>query len=361
MSNVIPETRIIQGERLDRPMNHSATQRRAVGTATDESERHTPVVLMGMPRSGTTWIGKILDSSPRTLYRHEPDSYGRLNALPLAPRVSDWREHAEDVSTFFASVAGARDTKIAGSAPVFSKDYQHALQALWNTAAVFGTKGLTRFMGEMQVPLWLPRGNPDGYRLVVKSIESLPRSGVIARALPHARLILLLRNPYGFIASMLRGKSQGLFSDSGSIGEDLKLLGLLVEADEEGHDITLEALGDATPAQRLAWQWVLSNDKALRDTEACDNVAAIRYEDVCADPLGATERLFAACDLPLTEQTRRFIRSSTGGHRDRYYSVYKDPLKAANAWRSELSSDVVDSIRPILARSRAGSLYADDL
>jgi len=342
-------------------MIRSGSQDPATSTITEPPQSNAPLVLLGMPRSGTTWIGKILDSSPRTLYRHEPDSYGRLNALPLAPRVSHWRKHAEDVSEFFAGASGVRDTKIAASAPVFSKDYQHALQTLWNAAATFGTKGLTRVMGEMQVPLWLPRSGQARYRLVVKSIESLARSGVIARALPHARLILLLRNPYGFIASMLRGKSQGLFADSGSIGEDLKLLDLLVEADEAGHDVTMETLSEATPAQRLAWQWVLSNDKALRDTDGRDNVTVIRYEDICADPMGATERLFAICDLPLTEQTRRFIRSSTGGHRERYYSVYKDPLKAANAWRAELPPELRESLRPILAQSRAAALYADDL
>ncbi len=41
------------------------------------------VLVFGMPRSGTTWLGKIFDSHPETLYRHEPDAWGRLNAMPL--------------------------------------------------------------------------------------------------------------------------------------------------------------------------------------------------------------------------------------------------------------------------------------
>ena len=45
--------------------------------------RHPLVLLFGMPRSGTTWIGKIFDSYPDTVYRHETDSSGRLNAVPL--------------------------------------------------------------------------------------------------------------------------------------------------------------------------------------------------------------------------------------------------------------------------------------
>ena len=47
-----------------------------------------PILAIGMPRSGTTWIGKILDSHPRTLYRHEPDTWRRLDTIPLFPAPS---------------------------------------------------------------------------------------------------------------------------------------------------------------------------------------------------------------------------------------------------------------------------------
>lgn len=29
------------------------------------------ILLFGLPRSGTTWLGKLFDSHPDTLYRHE--------------------------------------------------------------------------------------------------------------------------------------------------------------------------------------------------------------------------------------------------------------------------------------------------
>jgi hypothetical protein len=36
---------------------------------------HHGILVFGLPRSGTTWLGKIFDSHPETLYRHEPDSW----------------------------------------------------------------------------------------------------------------------------------------------------------------------------------------------------------------------------------------------------------------------------------------------
>jgi hypothetical protein len=32
------------------------------------------LLVVGAPRSGTTWLGKILDSHPHVVYRHEPNS-----------------------------------------------------------------------------------------------------------------------------------------------------------------------------------------------------------------------------------------------------------------------------------------------
>lgn len=322
---------------------------------------YRPILLLGMPRSGTTWLGKIFDSHPGTLYRHEPDSYGRMNFLPLAPSVEEAPARAAEVQAFFEGMAGVRDTKIAASSPIFAKSYLNGVQMAWNRLAMSGAKALTRFTGELRAPLWLPQGADPGYRLVAKSIESVARAGLLARALPEARIIILLRHPCGFVASMLRGKRQHLFADSASIGEDLSLLERLWKATGLHYSATPEGLEAATPAQRLGWQWVLANDKALADTEGRANVTVVRYEDVCTDPHGATERLFGFCDLRCTEQTRRFIDRSTGAHRSRYYSVYKDPVRAANAWRDELDADTLATLRPILAESRAARHFEAEL
>jgi hypothetical protein len=42
------------------------------------------VIILGLPRSGTTWISKILDSHPAVVYRHEPDSVKKLRNVPRA-------------------------------------------------------------------------------------------------------------------------------------------------------------------------------------------------------------------------------------------------------------------------------------
>ena len=44
----------------------------------------------------------------------------------------------------------------------------------------------------------------------------------------------------------------------------------------------------------------------------------------------------------------------------RYYSVVKDPLKAATKWKDELSPADIERIRSVVAKTQPGGLYHDD-
>ena len=82
------------------------------------------ILLFGMPRSGTTWLGKVFDSHPRTLYRHEPDSFGTLDAMPLFPELADAGQYQALIRDFVAALPATRSARVTGKLPLFPKDYQ---------------------------------------------------------------------------------------------------------------------------------------------------------------------------------------------------------------------------------------------
>lgn len=41
------------------------------------------ILILGSPRSGTTWLAAIFDSHEDILYRHEPDIVVRQPLLPI--------------------------------------------------------------------------------------------------------------------------------------------------------------------------------------------------------------------------------------------------------------------------------------
>src|SRR5918999_996008 len=81
-------------------------------------------LLCGMPRSGTTWIGKIFDSHPDTLYRHEPDSASdEIKSIPLVASPSNAERYREVLSAFIEGLPHLKTARSAGSLPLFPKRY----------------------------------------------------------------------------------------------------------------------------------------------------------------------------------------------------------------------------------------------
>jgi hypothetical protein len=37
--------------------------------------RESLILILGLPRSGTSWLGKVFDSHPDVAYLHEPDKH----------------------------------------------------------------------------------------------------------------------------------------------------------------------------------------------------------------------------------------------------------------------------------------------
>jgi hypothetical protein len=321
------------------------------------------VLVLGMPRSGTTWVGKLFDSHPDTLYRHEPDSVQRLS-LPLYPEKQSALNYRTELQQFLATLPGMRHPKVVGKQPLFPKAYMSG-QAL---AAYRASVALAKAAGRVRQAFpCLYRPTASGFDrtcLIWKSIESSGRLGVLADALPEARFIHVMRHPAGCVASRLRGEAAGRFDDAKPSADDLwRFKVLLATPTGRRHGLTLAQVERLSPEERLAWRWVLGHEKIFADIEGCNRVLTIRYEDVCTDPVGLTRRMFGFTGLEWSPQTEAFVRASTETTErpsdTDYYSVFKPPKASAERWRSELAPDVVRRILAILRRSDLSNLYAE--
>lgn len=317
-----------------------------------------PILLFGMPRSGTTWIGKIFDSHPETLYRHEPDSWGRLNFLPLMAPLDQVDTYASGIRDFFGRLPYMNLTKVVASTPIFPKKYYSPLRYQLFRFNVFAAKALAKMAGEQPAPSWIRSEDIQHIRVVWKSIESLGRLGVIERALQPCFGIHITRHPCGYVASVLRGELQQRFTSDTSASEDLELLALCLNtATAHKHGLNMELLRSLHPVERLAWRWVLYNAKAMADIAGEPSCMSLRYEDLCRDPVGVAKKLFEFTNLSWNHQTERFVSQSTAKDVGRYYSVVKDPMKAATKWKNELSASDIDRIYAVIAQTHLSELY----
>jgi hypothetical protein len=324
--------------------------------------KHSQILLCGMPRSGTTWIGKIFDSHPATLYRHEPVSGGRLNEIPMFPDVNDVEVYRAVVEDFVAQLPGMRSAKATVKLPLLPKQYYSPVQFLLRKGMVYGAKIVPGFFGEVAVPDVVNYDTLPGLSVVWKSIESVGRLGLVARILAPANAILIVRHPCGHIASVLRGESAGRFESLCATDEDwemFRLLEQLPQARKRGLDLL--SFRKMTGIERLAWRWALFNEKAMSDLEGVSGAAVVRYEDFCTDPVGATKSAFAFCGLNWNKQTEQFIHASTSHEKGAYYSVFKDPAKSANKWSEELSPAQIAAIMNVAAQTLPGKLYTNEV
>ena len=320
----------------------------------------SPVLLLGMPRSGTTWIGKIFDSHPDTVYRHEPDTWRPMTPIPLIAERDLADEHCGYVRDYLSDVVNMRAERVCAKQPTFPKRYMTRLRY----AAYRAGAGLSKLAarGNVEFPVMCaPRmDRANSWRLVWKSIESLGRLGLLQRCLPEARVVHIVRHPCGYVSSIVRGEQAGRFTHGGA-AEDYGIFGMLCETPQaRRRGLTVAQLGNMSPCERLAWRWVLFNEHAAEAADGSPGSTRLYYEQLCAAPADVARDLFHACDLSWDPQTDAFLTASTRTARADYYSVFKDPLASAWRWQESMRADDVSRVLAIARQSRVGAAYFED-
>ncbi|HJP98335.1 MAG TPA: sulfotransferase [Rhodanobacteraceae bacterium] len=321
------------------------------------------ILVFGMPRSGTTWIGKLFDSHPDTLYRHEPDSVRRLS-MSLFPEKEDAGRYRGELEGFVASLPYVRSSKVVCKQPLFSKDYQSTASLYVYRASAAAARIASRFQKNFPC-LYRPTAEGCGRaRLVWKSIESSGRLGICIAALPEAHAIHVMRHPCGVVASWLRGAQADGFGRPTKSAGLWMLKPLLATTTGKARGIDLEDIQRLTPEEQLTWGWVLMQEKILADVAGCERVLTVRYEDVCADPLATTRKMFEFTGLDWQSQTEAFVRASTQSTAhvtdSDYYSVFKPPQESAERWRTELTPDVIQRVLEIVSNSPLHHYYPEE-
>jgi len=325
------------------------------------------LLLFGMPRSGTTWIGKIFDSHPLTLYKHEPDR--RMPGVPMAPALDEAERFQSRIRHFFIRLPAIHNAHVAGRLPVFSKQYRSRIAQHIHRASVLSSTAASSL--NWSLPVWqCTRVNRPDVTLVWKSIDSLGRLGLLLRVMKDCRAIWITRHPCGSISSTLRGEAQRRFVAAVTTSEDFGIMRIFLDAAKRSRGLSVDHLRQLHPVERMAWIWVLMNEKAADDTQGVERCMSVRYEDVCRDPIDRVKELFSFSGLNWNPQTSSFIKTSTLGVQPakfdqftqdsrRYYSVFKDPIRTADKWKSEMKSEDIDRVYRVLRQSDLIRLYPE--
>ncbi len=313
------------------------------------------ILVLGAARSGTTWLGKIFDSHPDVLYRHEPDTIER-EVSPDAVQSHDFACQEAAVRDYLRQVVAVRSLKSAGQFPVFPKSYLSRPAHLAQLALISALRGAERvrplasIMHSVPVPDfigWAAAGPP---RLVMKSVSSCRCAGLYAQALPNSRIVYILRDPWGQVASMMRGVTLGKLDARNS------LHGIWEWEDAARHGLTRSVFEQLPLIEQFAWFWAVANETAIADLAGCRNAHIVTYSDLCDDPIRITREIFGAVGLDWSAQTEAFIARSTHASGDAgYFRVVQNTAAVSRRWRTELPQEDQRRILAVLERTRFAS------
>jgi hypothetical protein len=249
------------------------------------------VLVAGLPRSGTTWVGEVLGRCAGARYVHEPDNH-------LVRPEAWWAKRA--LGPYPEVRAGAALAPAAGGG-----DYDR----LWAAAFAGGIPsspldaglkvlqraGAPRVSGRLASRR---RPRPASGPLVVKSVHC-------ARSLEWAALrfgpavVVVERHPFGVIASWRKlGWDDFLDTDAAALRHSVAVLGV----DPPGRR--------ASWLERAAWHYgVLTSYVALARRRHPEWVV-VRHEVLCRGPEPAFRRLAARLGLRFGAEAARFLAAS---------------------------------------------------
>jgi hypothetical protein len=337
------------------------TSTAALDRATGTGPGRPPILVFGSARSGTTWIARILDTHPDTLYRHEPDAVRRGEGLlPFTFAPGEVDKYLPAARAYVHELLGVRAAKSNSFLPQFHKSYRgpvaHGLRRLFIYAHK-GAESILQGVGldrSMRIPD-LARMTKDVVP-VMKSVDSLGRAPLMARALGDCRVVLIVRHPCGMVSSKLRGFEAGKMAKPVAYRNWLKL------GPAKARGLTAQALQALSPTQAVAYEWLLFNEYILEEMAGDPRLRVVVYDDFCRDPHAAARDLLGWAGLEYAQATSDFIERSLSyaGPPPRYFDIVRNPLEAAMRWQRELDDGQKQDIADVIRGSRAGRLFFGD-
>ena len=261
------------------------------------------IAIAGVPRSGTSWLGQIVESSPDVAYRYQP-----LFSYAFKDAVNEDSSKAE-YEKFFAGIYQSSDGFL------LQTDMREA----------------------HQYPRFQKLESPS--RLAFKEVRYLYLLPKMLYHFANLKLLGIVRHPCGVMNSWLQNPKE--FPP----GSDRATEWRFGACKNQGRPENFFGYYKWKEAAHLFL------DLAEKHPE---RVLIVKYEALVDDPPGVTASLFEFLDLRWSEQTRAFLAQSNAIHEENAYAVFKNRAVKAR-WRTELDPAIVQEIHDDLAGTRLQS------
>ena len=284
------------------------------------------ILVTGMSRSGTTWIGRVLAARPELAYLHEPTNI-------------DCAWHAWNVGLphQFMYLDGAN------AAPYRARfERLLSLRPIWSS--LFRTRANPMRVRKMlEQAALLGNARTEGRRPLLKDPLAVFSSDWLAREL-GLEVVVAVRHPAAVASSR---RKLGWRFDFEHLVRQPALIELLppsyrTELEAIARDTSRDILDESAMLWKLVYWFV---QERLR---AHERHIMVRHEDLCLDPAGQFESLFGRIGLPFDRAVADIVdehSASTSSEPPSRTEVRRKSADLVDRWRDELGPDEVARIR----------------
>lgn len=296
------------------------------------------VLIAGVPRSGTTWVGRALGHSRGAVYVNEPDgdhdpfAFRARLGHPVAPVLATGACDTELERLWSGALAGGR---YAGT------PRDRLARALYARTPV-ADRWEAWLGGRVSAPLQLvarlavPRvAVPDARHVVVKSVRTeLALEWLVERFRP--RVLVVERNPLNVLASWVEL----------DFVRDTRESDALAAYARDTWGLTGPA-ASATQLERQAFSFAVLASALHEAAARHPDWVVTRHDDLCLDPATRFAALADVLGIDWTDDAARFLDESD--REGAGYGTARRTAEQPGRWRERLDDAQVATIRATLA------------
>ncbi|WP_179374546.1 sulfotransferase domain-containing protein [Winogradskyella wichelsiae] len=302
-----------------------------------------PILVTGIHRSGSTWIGKVISSSSEVKYIHEPfnvfiqwaNPFRKLGIQTKQSPFSYMFEYIDDKSSL------TKRKKVVKFIKNFYTLNTHSV--MHEIGKIRGVKDFERFRHELKSRTQRP---------LLKDPIALFSSEFLAQEL-NCKVIISIRHPAAFIASIIR-KNWGFTFDA--LLDQERLIDLhLLKYKEEIKEFSRKEY-PLIDQGILVWNIMYDFVNQLEAKHNKDWYF-ITHEQLSVAPLEEFEKIFQYLDLDFSEDVINQIELSTSGKVKN--DLNRNSLDNIKSWKNILTKEEVFKINS-KTELVANKFYDDD-
>ena len=278
------------------------------------------VIVVGFPRSGSSWLAKCLSFARHFTYYREPDNFDRVR-------------EAEQRFTYLYLTAEHDD-------PAYRRLMTRACAGKVATAftmredpgpllALFGRRG--RALGERLPFLFFRKRH-----VLVKLVFANLNLAWFSANVPHARQLCVLRHPCGQFASWQRlgwePTPAALLANPRLVADHLHPFADLIRSAESFWE-------------RAGALWAATVHVIHRQTLADGGRLVVAYEWLCGDPAARFEELYGLLGMTWNSRTSRRVRETSTEGDNLVYSLNRPTAVQVDRWKERVTPEEIEACR----------------